>query len=67
MLFYRPPRVGDLIAVRSNDPYGSEQQVQLDSVIDNGRTVLMSGSWQGQRLEVLLRRVGDIEPLSQLE
>lgn len=59
---YRPLRPGDLLAVRSNDPYLDEIQVVIGAVIDNGATLLITGDWRGQDLEVLVRRVGDTHP-----
>lgn len=59
MTGYRPPRTGDLLAVRSTDPHLDEVQVVIDSVVDNGGYLLMSGAWGGRTLEVVLRRVGD--------
>lgn len=56
---FRPPRVGDLLAVRSNDPYLDEAQVVVDKVVDHGTFLLISGAWQGRDLEVVVRRVGD--------
>lgn len=60
---YRPPRVGDLLAVRTSDPYGDEQQVVLHTVTDTGAALLLAGTWRGTNLEVLIRRVGDTAPL----
>jgi hypothetical protein len=62
---YRPPRPGDLLAIRSTDPYLNEVQVVVDTVADNGTYLLISGTWQDHDLEVVLRRVG--EPQNQLE
>ena len=59
---YRPPRAGDLLAVRVTDPYADEAHIVLDHVTDNGATLLMSGRWRGTGLEVLIRRVGDTNP-----
>lgn len=59
---YRPPRAGDLLAVRSNDPHLDEIQVRIHRVVDNGATLLLAGDWDGRDLEVLVRRVGDTNP-----
>lgn len=59
---HRPPRPGDLLAVRVTDPYWPEEQVVIDAVVDNGATLLMTGAWQGRNLEVLIRRVGGTSP-----
>ncbi len=61
---YRPPRPGDLLAVRTNDPNLDEAQIVIDSVVDNGATLLMAGAWRGRSLEILLRRVGETDPLN---
>lgn len=63
---FRPPRPGDLMAVRSSDPYLDEVQVVVDRVVDHGSFLLISGAWQGRDLEVVLRRVGEHHP-QQLE
>jgi hypothetical protein len=61
---YRAPRVGDLLAVRTSDPYDDrEEQVFLDTVVDNGRALLLRGRLAGTHIEVLIRRVGDTDPL----
>jgi hypothetical protein len=60
---YRPPRPGDLLTVRSTDPYLDEVQVMVDRVADNGGYLLIAGSWGGHDLEVVLRRVGETNPL----
>lgn len=54
---YRPPEIGDLLAVRSHDPRVPETQVVIDRVADAGAWLLLSGSWQGTDLEVVIRRV----------
>jgi len=59
---YRPPRAGDLLAVRTDDPHLDEVQVVIRDVVDNGATLLLAGHWQGRDLEVLVRRVGDTRP-----
>lgn len=59
---HRTPRPGDLLAVRSSDPYAPETQVVLDRVVDNGATLLMAGRWGAVDLEVLVRRVGATNP-----
>lgn len=65
---FRPFRADDLMAVRTDDPYDEDEyQVVLDTVVDNGRALLLSGAWHGRKLQVLLRRVGDIDPLTHLE
>jgi hypothetical protein len=56
---YRPPRPGDHVTVRSTDPYLDEVTVVVETVADNGGFLLISGTWGGHELEVLLRRVGD--------
>jgi hypothetical protein len=56
---FRPPRPGDLLAVRSTDPYLEEVHVVIDSVADHGSFLLISGAWQDQKLEVVVRRVGN--------
>jgi hypothetical protein len=61
---YRAIRPGDLLAVRTDDPYDdTEHQVVLHSVTDTGAALLMAGTWRGKNLEVLIRRVGSTEPL----
>ena len=55
---YRPPRPGDVMAVRSSDPYLDEVSVQIHTVADNGTYLLLSGTWQDRDLEVVIRRVG---------
>lgn len=60
---YRPLRPDDLLAVRTTDPHGNEIQIVLDRVHDNGLCLLMAGAWGDFDLEVLVRRVGDTEPL----
>lgn len=57
---YRPPRPGDLLAVRTSDPHADEAQVVIDRVVDNGATLLIAGAWGGRDLEVLIRRVGTL-------
>lgn len=61
---YRPPRPGDLLAVRTSDPYSDEQQVVLHTVVDTGAGLLLAGTWRDTNLEVLVRRVGDADPLN---
>jgi hypothetical protein len=56
---YRPPRPGDLLAVRSTDPHLAEEQIVISDVVDNGATLLIAGPWRGRRLEILIRRVGE--------
>jgi hypothetical protein len=61
---YRPPRVGDLLAVRTSDPYDDrEDQVVLHTVTDNGAALLLAGTWRNTNLEILIRRVGDTGPI----
>lgn len=62
-MHFRPPRVGDLLAVRSTDPYLDEAQVVIDTVADHGSFLLLSGIWDDHKLEVLVRRVGDHQPV----
>jgi hypothetical protein len=62
MTAYRPPRPGDLLAVRTTDPHFDEEQVVIDRVTDDGRHLLIAGAWRGRDLEVLIRRVGDTRP-----
>lgn len=64
---YRGPRPGDLLAVRTNDPHDDEIQIVVHTVADNGAVLLLAGSWRGRDLEVVLRRVGDINPHHELE
>lgn len=61
---YRLPRPGDLLAVRTTSPYEDEQHIVLDRVADNGNVLVMSGRWGDSDLEVVLRRVGDADPLN---
>jgi hypothetical protein len=56
---YRPPRPGDLLTVRSSNPYLDEAQVVVETVADNGGFLLISGTWGTHDLEVVLRRVGE--------
>jgi hypothetical protein len=56
---YRPPRPGDIIAVRSSDPYLDEATVVVETVADNGGYLLIAGRWGSHDLEVVLRRVGE--------
>lgn len=60
---YRPPRPGDLLAVRTTDPHSDEQQVVLHAVVDTGAALLLAGTWRDTNLEVLVRRVGATEPV----
>lgn len=55
---YRPPRVGDLLAVRTTDPHLSEVQVLVDRVTDTGQVLTIAGSLGAHDIEVVLRRVG---------
>lgn len=61
---YRAPRPGDLLAVRTTSPHDDEQHIVLDLVADNGNVLIMSGTWADRGLEVILRRVGDTEPIT---
>ena len=56
---FRPPRPGDILTVRSSDPYLDEVTVAVETVADNGGYLLVSGRWQDHKLEVVLRRVGE--------
>jgi hypothetical protein len=60
---YRPPRAGDLLAVRTTDPHADEIQIVINRVHDNGRYLLMAGAHGDFDLEVLVRRVGQTDPL----
>lgn len=57
---YRPPRVGDLLAVRTTDPHLSEAQVVVDRVTDTGHVLTVSGSLGPHDIEIVLRRVGSL-------
>ena len=61
---YRAPRPDDLLAVRTSDPYGEEQHVMLTRVTDTGDLLTLTGDWQGLRLSVIIRRIGDLDPLT---
>lgn len=61
---YRAPRPDDLLAVRTSDPYGEEQHVMLTQVVDTGDLLTLTGDWRGLRLEVIIRRIGDTDPLN---
>lgn len=61
---YRTPRVGDLLAVRTNDVHDDEQHVVIHTVADNGGVLVLAGTWQDKDLEVIVRRVGDTNPLN---
>lgn len=56
---FRPPRPGDLMAVRTTDPYLDEVHVVVDRVADHGSFLLISGAWGEHDLEVVVRRVGE--------
>jgi hypothetical protein len=56
---FRPPRIGDLMAVRTTDPYLDEVHVVVDRVADHGSFLLISGAWGEHDLEVVVRRVGE--------
>ena len=58
MATFRAPRPGDLLAVRSSDPRFEEVHVVVDQVADHGSFLLISGTWEGCDLEVVIRRVG---------
>jgi hypothetical protein len=55
---YRPPRPGDLLAVRTTDPHTDETQVVIDRVVDTGAVLTIAGHWHTHDLEVVIRRVG---------
>jgi hypothetical protein len=55
---YRPPRPGDLIAVRTSDPRLDEVQVILTTVADNGDFIYLAGAHGDHDIEVIVRRVG---------
>ena len=57
---YRPPRVGDLLAVRTTDPHLSEAQVVVDRVTDTGTVLTIAGTLGPHDIEVVLRRVGSL-------
>jgi hypothetical protein len=61
---YRLPRVGDLLAVRTISPHDDEHHVVISHVADNGNVLVLAGAWQDTTLEVVLRRVGDIDPIT---
>ena len=62
MRTYRPPRPGDLLAVRTTDPLLDGAQVVISTAVDNGGYILLGGQWQNHTLEVLIRRIGDTQP-----
>lgn len=64
---FRTPRPDDLLAIRTNDPYGDEQHVILTDVTDTGDLLTLTGDWQGLRLSVIVRRIGDTNPQLTLE
>lgn len=55
---YRLPRVGDLLAVRTTDPFDDEGQVPIASVVDAGDYLILSGAWRKTSIEVVIHRVG---------
>lgn len=61
---FRMPRVGDLLAVRTSDIHDDETHVVIHSVADNGGVLVLAGTWQDVDLEVIVRRVGDTEPIN---
>lgn len=61
---YRAPRVGDLLAVRSSNPFLTEVQVLITTVADTGGYVLLGGALGDHDLEVVIRRVGATSPRS---
>ena len=63
MPVYRAPRPEDLLAIRTSDPYGEEQHVMLTQVTDTGDLLTLTGAWRGLQLQVIVRRVGDLDPL----
>lgn len=64
---YRPPRPGDLIAVRTSDPRDDEYHVVLHTVADTGDVLYLAGAWQDCDLEVVVRRVGNTDPTNPQE
>ena len=60
---YRPVRRGDLLAVRSPGSFHHETQVVLDDAVDNGGFLYLRGRWDEKTVEVLIQRIGDIEPI----
>lgn len=62
MRTYRPPRPGDLLAVRTTDPRLDGAQVEIKTVMDNGAYILLGGEWENHVLEVLISRIGDTQP-----
>lgn len=57
---YRLPRVGDLLAVRTTDPFDDEGQVPIASVVDTGDYLILSGAWRKTTIEVVVHRVGEL-------
>lgn len=55
---HRPPRLGDLLLTRLGD--GPEHTAMIESVGDDGRTLVFSGPIGRQDLVVTIRRVGNI-------
>lgn len=60
---YRLPRVGDLIAVRTSSPHDDETHVVIHTVADTGDVLYLAGTWRDSDLEVVVRRVGDTNPV----
>lgn len=56
---YRPPRPGDLLHVYDGD---LDRSAIVHQVIDDGKTLSLTGEWAGRPLAVDVRRVGDIHP-----
>lgn len=52
---YRPPRPGDLIAVREGE---RERQWVIRDVADDGRTQTIAAEYGTHRVDVVIRRVG---------
>lgn len=55
---YRLPRVGDLLAIRTTDPFDDEGQVPIAKVVDTGDYLILSGAWRKTSIEVVIHRVG---------
>jgi hypothetical protein len=66
---YRPPRVGDLLTVRTTDPYLDEVQVPIKSIADSddGRHLILAGTWGDRDLQVVVTRVGATTPTPRME
>lgn len=59
---YRPPRVGDLLAVRTSSPHDDEHHVVIHTVADTGGVLFLAGTWKDCDLEVVVRRVSEPNP-----